>query len=228
MYQKVKPIKAFFGRTGGKHFSKKDILPFIKDLEYGTYIEAFVGAGSIFLGRDKKVKTEIINDYDILVYNLWDGMKSCGNQLKDYKSYFMDKSVFKWYLLKEKQNRRIKKQLKQKNIENLKEDLYITKQSFSANNEIIDYNKNIICMCIISNCIRCKKICKCKNKKLCLCNKTKKELLEYSKKIYKSIGKSKKQIERDMGDSSVEHFFRFSGNQFYIPTKENYEKLTKL
>ncbi len=274
-YQKVKPIKAFFGRTGGKHFSKLRILPFIKDLEYDTYIEAFVGAGSIFLGRDKKVKTEIINDYDILVYNLWDGMKDCGNQLKDYKSYFMDKSVFKWYLLKEKQNRRIKKQLKEKNIENLKEDIFITKLSNpqNDNNSPIKHNEKNLCRCLLSkvliehkienlkedlfisnkscfsmnkesydkslnicNCIINKKnvksfrileLCKCSNEN-CLCNKTKEELLMYSKKIYKSIGKSKKQIEKDMGDRSVEHFFYFNGNQFLIPTKENYEKLTKL
>ena len=153
--EKVKPIKAFFGRTGGKHFSKKDILPFVKDLEYDTYIESFVGAGSIFLGRDKKVKTEIINDYDILVYNLWDGMKDSGNQLKDYKSYFMDKSVFKWYLLKEKQNRRIKKQLlrnKEINIENLKEDLYITKRSNpqNDNNSPIKHNEKNLCRCLLS------------------------------------------------------------------------------
>ena len=152
--EKVKPIKAFFGRTGGKHFSKKDILPFIKNLEYDTYIEAFVGAGSIFLGRNKKVKTEIINDYDILVYNLWSGMKDCGNQLKDYKSYFMDKSVFKWYLLKEKQNRRIKKQLSTASnndikIENLKEDLILFKFSFMNNNKVPkrDYGRKH-CGCI--------------------------------------------------------------------------------
>jgi site-specific DNA-adenine methylase len=313
-YKKVKPIKAFFGRTGGKHFSKKSILPFIKDLEYDTYIEPFVGAGSIFLGRNKKVKTEIINDYDILVYNLWDGMKDSGNQLKDYKSYFMDKSVFKWYLLKEKQNRRIKKQLKETNIENLKEDifittqsrssnnknpntnilkcncrhskdkdkdnkienlkedlfihknsfnkfnekpnnrvvhknsciwydkdgnvknnreqlkienlkedLYITSKSFSQNNEMIDYDKNIICQCISNE-----NICKCKNKELCLCSKTEKELREYSKKIYKYINLSRTKIFKSFGDTSLDHFFRFSSSQFSLPIKENYEKLTKL
>ena len=156
-YKKVKKIKAFFGRTGGKHFSKKDILPFIKDLEYDTYIEAFVGAGSIFLGRDKKVKTEIINDYDILVYNLWDGIKCCGNQLKDYKLYFMDKSVFKWYLLKEKQNRRIKKQLNNK-IETLKEDLFITRCSRAQDNINVDQTKSSSNSCSCSKTIWNRKI----------------------------------------------------------------------
>ena len=31
------PLKSFFGRTGGKHFSKKDILPWIKNIEYDIY-----------------------------------------------------------------------------------------------------------------------------------------------------------------------------------------------
>jgi len=142
--EQVKKIKAFFGRTGGKHFSKKSILPFIKDLEYDTYVEPFIGAGSIFLGREKKANREIINDYDQLVVNLWKGMKSSGNELKDYSLYFQDKSVFKWWLLKEKQDRRLrhlkgkykgnKKYLKEiygdnDNIETFKEDIFIHKKS---------------------------------------------------------------------------------------------------
>ena len=125
--EQVKKNKSFFGRTGGKHFSKKDILPFIKDLEYKTYCEPFVGAGSIFLGREKKAEVEVINDFDPLVINLWEGMKECGSELKDHKGYFMDKSVFKWYLLKEKQNRRMKKKQELKEIETLKEDIFIYK-----------------------------------------------------------------------------------------------------
>ena len=221
--EQVEKNKSFFGRTGGKHFSKKDILPFIKDLEYKTYCEPFVGAGSIFLGREKKAEVEVINDFDPLVINLWEGMKECGSELKDYKGYFMDKSVFKWYLLKEKQNRRMKKKQELKDIENLKEDLYITSKSFSQNNEMIDYDKNIICQCI-SN----KNICKCKNKELCLCSKTEKELRDYSKKIYKYINLSRKKIFTSFGDSSLDHFFRFSSSQFSLPIKENYDKLTKL
>ena len=132
--ESIKKIKSFFGRTGGKHFSKKDIIPFIKDLEYKTYCEPFVGAGSIFLGREKKAEIEVINDFDPLVINLWKGMKECGSELKDYTLYFQDKSVFKWYLLKEKQNRRMKKQQEIKDIETFKEDLFITNKSFSQNN----------------------------------------------------------------------------------------------
>ena len=125
-----KPFKSFFGRTGGKHFSKKSILPMIKNLHYSTYLEPFVGAGSIFLGRDRKCRTEVINDKDILCINLWRGMKHCGDDLINYQSYFEDKSKFKWFLLKEKQNRRIKKQKEHNDIEDLKEDLIVNKFSF--------------------------------------------------------------------------------------------------
>jgi len=142
--EQVKKIRAFFGRVGGKHFSKKLILPFIKELEYDIYVEPFIGAGSIFLGREKKANREIINDYDQLVVNLWKGMKASGNQLNEYSLYFEDKSIFKWWLLKEKQERRMrqnkgiykgnKKYLKEiygnnNNIETFKEDIFIHKKS---------------------------------------------------------------------------------------------------
>ena len=154
--ESVKPLKSFFGRTGGKHFSKNKILPFLKDIKYDTYVEPFIGAGSIFLGRDKKVKKEVINDFDNLVVNLWDGMKCCGDQLKDYKLYFMDKSVFKWWLLKEKQNRRerMKKGIfpnNNKKIETLKEDLFITQKSYCKNNKKSNYIELIDCGCIKNN-----------------------------------------------------------------------------
>ncbi len=437
--EQVKNITAFFGRTGGKHFSKKRILPFIKNLEYDYYVEPFIGAGSILLGRDKKAKVEVINDYDVLVYNLWCGMKSSGNQLKNYEMYFRSKSVFKWWLLKEKQNRRLrmnkgkfkgnKKYIYEiyNNIENVKEDLFIYRQKefgssyncitkdkpykktlntcncikqnnkhsqkhmnckvetlkeeiyvykqkrFSQygnetpyilrnkycdciqekkeNKELYSNNKNKElkietlkeelyinklgrfsdsggdrpnkklscndnCRDLISkdnkvetlkedlfsyktncfgsererlerqspniqflntcNCIRndkatnknkdCKietlkedlyinnksfcgngneidslkiefcrdirtfeknDICNCKRDN-CMCKKTEEELRLYSEKLYKLIGKSKKEILNDFGDTTLDHFFRFGSSQFSLPIKENYIKLLKL
>ena len=157
--EQVKKNKSFFGRTGGKHFSKKTILPFIKDLEYKTYCEPFVGAGSIFLGREKKAEVEVINDFDPLVINLWEGMKECGSELKDYSLYFQDKSVFKWYLLKEKQNRRMrKKQQELKDIETLKEDLFITRCSRAQDNINVDQTKSSSNSCSCSKTIWNRKI----------------------------------------------------------------------
>ncbi len=142
--EQVKAIKSFFARTGGKHFSKKDILPFIKDLKYKTYVEPFVGAGSIFLGREKKAEIEVINDFDILAINLWKGMKECGSELKDKSLYFQDKSVFKWWLLKEKQNRRLKQENYINDIETFKEDLFIVKHSrFSDTSQKLPNKKGV-------------------------------------------------------------------------------------
>lgn len=146
--EQVKPIKSFFGRTGGKHFSKKNILPYFKDLEYKIYCEPFIGAGSIFLGRDKKAEIEVINDFDEIVINLWLGMKECGDKLIDYKSYFCDKSIFKWYLLKEIQNRRLKKKSKTEiNIEEFKGDFFLYPKTNSGRNS--PYKKSLTqCNCI--------------------------------------------------------------------------------
>ena len=56
-------------------------------------------------------------------------------------------------------------------------------------------------------------------------NKRNKELKEYSKKIYKDIGKPKKKIMKDMGNQKLDHFFRFNSSQFGLPTKEVYDKM---
>jgi adenine specific DNA methylase Mod len=53
------------------------------------------------------------------------------------------------------------------------------------------------------------------------------ELMEYSRKLFKFIGKTKKKIKEDIGDMS--HFFTGrSVKQFRIPTKKKYEKLTEI
>jgi DNA modification methylase len=54
-----------------------------------------------------------------------------------------------------------------------------------------------------------------------------KELREYAKMIYKKIGKTKKQIYKDMGNQKLDHFFRFNSSQFAIPTKETYDEMIK-
>jgi len=54
-----------------------------------------------------------------------------------------------------------------------------------------------------------------------------KELREYAKKVLKYIGKSKKDIIKELGQG-LDHFFRIESSQFGIPIKKNYEKLTKL
>jgi DNA adenine methylase len=65
-------MKPFIGRIGGKFFLRKTIIKYIPN-NYTTYIEPFVGAGSIFfyLKHNDNIK-EVINDLDedlIRVYN---------------------------------------------------------------------------------------------------------------------------------------------------------------
>ncbi len=58
-------------------------------------------------------------------------------------------------------------------------------------------------------------------------NKRNKELREYANKVLEYIGKSKKDIIKELGQC-LDHFFRINSSQFGIPIKKNYEKLTKL
>ena len=51
---------------------------------------------------------------------------------------------------------------------------------------------------------------------------------KYAESVFKYINKTKKQIEKDMGDQQADHFFRFSSSQFSLPTKKTYDKLTEL
>ena len=59
-------------------------------------------------------------------------------------------------------------------------------------------------------------------------NTENKPLRDYANLLYQYIGLSKAEIDRDMGDYSVNHFFRFGGIQFSLPSRKNYEKLVKL
>ena len=54
------------------------------------------------------------------------------------------------------------------------------------------------------------------------------ELREYAKRLWEYINLPRAEIDRMMGDFRVNHFFRFNGNQFSIPSRRAYEDLTKL
>ena len=52
------------------------------------------------------------------------------------------------------------------------------------------------------------------------------ELREYAKKVLKFIGKTSKQIERELGHRKAEHFLqRVSTSQFSLPTNKTYDEL---
>jgi site-specific DNA-methyltransferase (adenine-specific) len=54
------------------------------------------------------------------------------------------------------------------------------------------------------------------------------ELREYAKKLWRYIDCPRAEIDRRMGDFRVNHFFRFNGIQFSIPSREAYNDLTRI
>lgn len=48
---------------------------------------------------------------------------------------------------------------------------------------------------------------------------------DYSKRVYDYIGKPRSEIYKELGNTCVDHFFRFESLQFQLPTKETYNKL---
>jgi site-specific DNA-methyltransferase (adenine-specific) len=57
---------------------------------------------------------------------------------------------------------------------------------------------------------------------------TNKELREYAKNVYEFIGKTKKQIFKELGNYSTSHFFHYEALQFGIPTKKTYNSLIEI
>ena len=53
-----------------------------------------------------------------------------------------------------------------------------------------------------------------------------KDLREYAEKVFKFIGKTKKQIIKKIGQK-IDHFSRFKSSQFGLATKETYDELIK-
>jgi len=69
-------MQSLFGRIGGKSRLKKTIVDdyFPKDYEQMTYVEPFVGGGSIFFYKNPSIR-EVINDIDEGVISVYKGFK---------------------------------------------------------------------------------------------------------------------------------------------------------
>jgi DNA adenine methylase len=79
----LKPISA---RIGGKVLLKKKIVDeyFPPSSSYKTYVEPFVGGGSIYFYKNKDGHKEVVNDLDPSVYQLFKGFqKYAGLKLAD-------------------------------------------------------------------------------------------------------------------------------------------------
>lgn len=76
-------VNAPFARPGGKNLLKKIIIPLIPGPdEVDTYVEPFVGAGSIFYNT-QHYKNEIINDIDKVPYTIHKGLKTRSKYIND-------------------------------------------------------------------------------------------------------------------------------------------------
>jgi DNA adenine methylase len=71
----LKPITA---RVGGKVLLKKKIVDeyFPSPDSYSTYVEPFVGGGSIYFYKNKEGHKEVVNDIDPDIYTLFKGLQS--------------------------------------------------------------------------------------------------------------------------------------------------------
>tara|TARA_R110000765_G_scaffold426607_1_gene542834 strand:+ start:1763 stop:3160 length:1398 start_codon:yes stop_codon:yes gene_type:complete len=54
------------------------------------------------------------------------------------------------------------------------------------------------------------------------------ELRKYAEKVFKYIGKNRTQIEKDVGNTGIHHFYSTKGVQFDLPIEKNYKKLIEL
>ena len=54
------------------------------------------------------------------------------------------------------------------------------------------------------------------------------KMREYSKKVFKYIGKTRSEIKKEFKKDCTSHFFAHTTSQFGLPTKKTYDKLTEL
>lgn len=67
----IKPAKPAAPYLGGKRILAKTIIPIIDSAPHRTYAEPFVGMGGVFLRRESSPKSEVINDFNLEVANLF-------------------------------------------------------------------------------------------------------------------------------------------------------------
>lgn len=68
-------LQPFFPRVGGKSKSCRFIAAHLPDHEsYHTYVEPFVGGGSVFFAKPGRSAVEVLNDIDRDIYDLWNDL----------------------------------------------------------------------------------------------------------------------------------------------------------
>ena len=114
-------MRGIIGRTGGKSKLKKQIIALIP--KHKTFVEPFVGGGSVFFGREEPSEVEVINDRDPDIYHIYKDTQEVGNQLFD-ADFFPSRSKFE----------RLKRQTKfRSKKERLYRNIYLSINSFRNN-----------------------------------------------------------------------------------------------
>ena len=137
---------SFFPRVGGKRNSALKIIKHIP--KHTTYIEPFIGAGSVFL-RKNKVKYEIINDIDPDIYHIWIDMKLHGNTIKNM-DFNIDKLQFYHYKSDEEDK------FNESSPERLKRNLCLSFFSKNSDRDQFRYRRNNERSTLKKNCLKYK------------------------------------------------------------------------
>jgi DNA adenine methylase len=76
----VLPIAPYLG---GKRNLARRLVERINKIDHITYAEPFVGMGGVFLRRDTPARSEVVNDINKDIFNLF-------RQIQEHESYFLD------------------------------------------------------------------------------------------------------------------------------------------
>ena len=120
MEKSFKPLPGIISRTGGKSRLRKTIIPLIPD--HDTYVELFVGGGSIFFGKPVS-KKEIVNDLDTDIYNIYRDTKNIGEKIAGL-SFIPTRAKF----LKLKNTNHFRSP-----VQRLYRNIYLSRMSFGGN-----------------------------------------------------------------------------------------------
>lgn len=112
-------LPAIVARTGGKGLLKNTIFKLIP--EHKTFVELFVGGGSVFFGHPQS-EVEVVNDLDKDIYNIFRDTKAVGDKMKG-RSFAPNRKKF-WRLVDQKNFRN--------NVERLYRNIYVTLNSFGG------------------------------------------------------------------------------------------------
>ena len=122
-------MRGIIGRTGGKSKIKIKIIDLIP--EHKTFVEAFVGGGSVFFGRKDRSEVEVVNDRDPDIFHIYKDTQELGDQLKN-TDFRANKTKFE----------RFKKQTKFKsNKERLQRNIYLSLNSFRSDRKSFNPSK---------------------------------------------------------------------------------------